>query len=277
MMLFGEKYPDPVRMVSMGEFSHELCGGTHLDRTDQVVALEIISEEGVAAGVRRIVALTGDKAQQHSRQTRDALADAAGRLDVGLLETPEAIRQLTKTVRDLKKQLSGGGKPAAVASSQVPPLASTGEPEPAAIKEALRESARLLNVAPFDVPERVAAVLAEVESLRAQLEQLSQAGDLTADGLLEHAEVIGQTRVIVSEVPGANPNLMRQLIDQLRQKADSTAILFGTGAGDKVVLVAGISHDLVARGFSAGALGQGSGGDRGRGRRRSARNGTGRR
>ena len=59
MMLFGEKYPDPVRMVSMGEFSKELCGGTHLDNTREVETFEILSEEGVSAGTRRIVALTG--------------------------------------------------------------------------------------------------------------------------------------------------------------------------------------------------------------------------
>ena len=55
MMLFGEKYPDPVRMVSMGEFSKELCGGTHLDNTAEVGALEILSEENVSASVRRIL------------------------------------------------------------------------------------------------------------------------------------------------------------------------------------------------------------------------------
>jgi alanyl-tRNA synthetase len=62
MMLFGEKYPDPVRMVSMGGFSKELCGGTHLTNTAQVEAFEVLTEEGVSAGTRRIVALTGGTA-----------------------------------------------------------------------------------------------------------------------------------------------------------------------------------------------------------------------
>ena len=59
MMLFGEKYPDPCRMVSMGDFSRELCGGTHLTNTSEVQAFEVVVEESVSTGTRRIEALTG--------------------------------------------------------------------------------------------------------------------------------------------------------------------------------------------------------------------------
>src|SRR5262249_47248431 len=65
MMLFGEKYPDPVRMVSMGKFSRELCGGTHLTNTSEVAAFEVLTEEGVSAGTRRITAVTGEGAQKY--------------------------------------------------------------------------------------------------------------------------------------------------------------------------------------------------------------------
>ena len=71
--------------------------------------------------------------------------------------------------------------------------------------------------------------------------------------MLEKAETIGETNMIVAETAGANPNLMRQLIDQIRKKGGSNAIFLATAAGDsKVVLVAGVSRDLVERGVSAG-------------------------
>src|SRR5262245_25388899 len=101
MMLFGEKYPDPARMVSMGGFSRELCGGTHLTNTSEVVALEILSEEGVAAGTRRITALTGKKAQEHGERTKVALDEMAQKLGVSLSDVPAAIKQLSQYVRDL--------------------------------------------------------------------------------------------------------------------------------------------------------------------------------
>jgi alanyl-tRNA synthetase len=252
MMLFGEKYPDPVRMVSMGEFSRELCGGTHLDNTGQVGPLEIIGEEAVSAGVRRITALTGERASEHAERTRATLAEAARMLDVGLLEVPRAAQQRMHSVRDLRKLLAGGGRLPEDAAKR-PAAADAAEPAYAEIKAALRDAARVLNVSPFDVPQRLASLQAEVADLQRQIAALAQSGDLTADGLLSKAETVGDTKVVVAETPGVNPNLMRQMIDQLRRKADSTAVLLAAATGeDRVTLVAGISRDLVQRGLSAG-------------------------
>ena len=92
MMLFGEKYPDPVRMVSMGSFSKELCGGTHLTNTREVEQFEILSEEGVSAGTRRITALTGKKAAEHVRQIEAAVGEAAKLLGVSALEIADVRR-----------------------------------------------------------------------------------------------------------------------------------------------------------------------------------------
>jgi alanyl-tRNA synthetase len=253
MMLFGEKYPDPVRMIAMGEFSRELCGGTHLTNTAEVGPLEVLSEEGVSAGTRRIVALTGEKARAHAAQTRAALAEAAHTLGVALLQTPAAVHTLAQTVRDLKKQLSSGTRSSPEETRARLPAAAPTEPSYAEIKTALRDATRTLNTAPFEVPARVTALQQEVAELQQQLARLTQSGAVSAESLFERAETVGATKLIVADVPGANPNLMRHLIDQLRKKATSTAVLFATSEGpSRVTLVAGVSRDLVARGISAG-------------------------
>ena len=104
MMLFGEKYPDVVRMVSMGDFSKELCGGTHLDNTGQTGLFKIVGEESVAAGTRRITAVTGDAARQRLREHEPVLAETAATLRVPVGEIPARVAALVKEVRELKKQ-----------------------------------------------------------------------------------------------------------------------------------------------------------------------------
>ncbi len=130
MMLFGEKYPDPVRMVSMGVAGHEfreLCGGTHLTNTGEVGAFEIVSEEGVSAGTRRIVALTGGRAKEQAAETSRALELAATALGCGADQVPAAVAALVAEQRALKKQLSSG-QPAATDQARPcrpPPESST--------------------------------------------------------------------------------------------------------------------------------------------------------
>ena len=107
MALFGEKYPDQVRVVRMGEFSIELCGGTHLSNTGQVGLCKVISEEPVAKGVRRIVALTGAKALQRVRETENLLNEL-----VAILKTPQPedlprrVQSLQDELREAKRELA---------------------------------------------------------------------------------------------------------------------------------------------------------------------------
>ena len=251
MMLFGEKYPDPVRMVSMGAFSRELCGGTHLDNTQEVGNMEIVSEEGVSAGTRRIVALTGTKARDHQQRTETVLAEVAKLTGTELLEVPLAAKQLSQRIRDLKKQIAGGGK--AVEKTESPTTAAKGPSTYAQQRAALQETARLFNVGLFDVPQRYAALQSEIKDLEQQLANSQAAGALSVDSLLKQASDAGGIPVVVAEAPGGNPNTMRQLIDQIRQKQESVAVLLAASQGEsKVTLVAGLTHDLVKRGLSAG-------------------------
>ncbi len=250
MMLFGEKYPDPVRMVSMGEFSKELCGGTHLTNTSQVEQFEVIVEESVSAGTRRVIAYTGQRAQAHRQQVQTLLAAAAKTLGCNPSEVVGHVAGLTSEIRNLKKQLAGSG---ATVEEKSPINSKVDANNYLTQRSMLRDAARLLNVATEEIPARLAALQDEKAKLAQQVSALAASGSISAESLLESASQIFGVAVVVAETPGATPNLMRQWIDQIRQKcSEPTAVLFANKAGDdKVLLVAGISRALQDRGLSA--------------------------
>lgn len=187
MMLFGEKYPDVVRVVSVGDFSKELCGGTHLDNSGRIGPFRILSEESVSAGTRRITALTGRKALEHVRRAERSLAEIAATLKIPAQDVPGRVAGLVKEVRQLKKQQESAPK-----------------------------------------------------------------GGLSADSLLAGAADVAGTKVVVAEVPTAGPQVLRQMIDQIRKKSAPAAVFLASPQDEgKVMLVAGLSRDLTERGLSA--------------------------
>jgi alanyl-tRNA synthetase len=132
MALFGEKYGDEVRVVSMGhepdghDTSVELCGGTHVRRTGDIALFKIVGEGAVAAGVRRIEALTGEAALEHVNQEERLLGEAAGALKVTAQELPERVtallaerRQLEREIADLRQKLATGGAGQATEVKQI--------------------------------------------------------------------------------------------------------------------------------------------------------------
>jgi alanyl-tRNA synthetase len=206
MMLFGEKYPDIVRVVSMGEYSKELCGGTHLVNTAQTGLMKIIGEESIAKGIRRITALTGLAAVQRV-QRDDAL-----------------LRRIGMSIR----------------------------------------------AAAEDLPDRVETLNKQVRELQKKASHAPKSDGVGVDQLVADAVEVQGVRIVAAEVPGGTPQSLRDLIDQLRRKAAPVAVLLGTKQDEgKVMLIAGLSRDLVDRGLDsvqwireAAALVGGKGGGR---------------
>jgi alanyl-tRNA synthetase len=105
MALFGEKYADQVRVLAIDDFSKELCGGTHVRRTGDIGLFKIISESSVAAGTRRIEAVTGEGVLKELRQARETLALVAESVHAKPEELLPAVEKLTESERKLRKEL----------------------------------------------------------------------------------------------------------------------------------------------------------------------------
>lgn len=105
MALFGEKYGDIVRVVSMGDYSVEFCGGTHLDNTGKIGAFKITAEYGVASGVRRVEAVTGSQVIQYLDAKAAIIEEAASVLKTNEKDLPKRAEQLLQDNRDLEKEL----------------------------------------------------------------------------------------------------------------------------------------------------------------------------
>ena len=108
MALFGEKYPDPVRVVATGDYSKELCGGTHCLRTGDIGSLRIVSEGSIASGIRRVEAVTGVEAVRRMQDDRDQLTSLSRALGVPPREIAARIEKLQGEIKQLRKRPAAG-------------------------------------------------------------------------------------------------------------------------------------------------------------------------
>ncbi len=192
--LFGEKYESDVRVLSIGDFSMELCGGTHVERAGDIGLFKILSESGVAAGVRRVEAITGKTAYEWVVHTDQVLRDIAAVLRGSREDVDEKVRELVERSRRLEK---------------------------------------------------------EVQQLKSKLAS-GQGGDLTSQ-----AKDVGGIKVLAAQIDGADAKSLRDAVDKLKSKLGSSVIVLATVQEGKVVLVAGVSADLLTRmkaGEIAGAV-----------------------
>src|SRR5882762_2306856 len=184
MSLFGEKYENDVRVLSIGDFSMELCGGTHVERTGDIGFFKIIRKSGVAAGVRRVEAITGKTAYEWVVHTDEVLRDIAALLRGSREDVDEKVRELVERSRRLEK---------------------------------------------------------EVQQLKSKLAS-GQGGDLTSQ-----AKDVGGIKVLAAQIDGADAKSLRDAVDQLKSKLGSSVIVLASVQDGKVVLVAGVSADLLTR------------------------------
>ncbi|EIU9282756.1 alanine--tRNA ligase [Escherichia coli] len=190
MALFGEKYDKRVRVLSMGDFSTELCGGTHASRTGDIGLFRIISESGTAAGVRRIEAVTGE----------------------GAITTVHAD------------------------------------------SDRLSEVAHLLKGDSNNLADKVRSVLERTRQLEKELQQLKeQAAAQESANLSSKAIDVNGVKLLVSELSGVEPKMLRTMVDDLKNQLGSTIIVLATVAEGKVSLIAGVSKDVTDR-VKAGEL-----------------------
>ncbi len=207
LMLFGEKYGDVVRVVRVGDYSVELCGGTHLENTGQIGIFRIVDESSISAGTRRLVAITGKRALEEFRRTTALLTRVAHLLRVGPEEVPMRVETLLKELRQLKKLAeSGGGSPAVTAEMLLNRAQTVGE----------------VKVVVAELPE------ANVPLMRQLIDQLRRKGAPCA-ALLAAREVESGK---VSLVAGLSRDLVERGLDA-RQWVRELACLVGGGGGGR--------------------------------------------
>ncbi len=226
MMLFGEKYGDEVRVLDIGT-SRELCGGTHVQRTGDIGLFTIVAEGGVAAGVRRVEALTGDNSLAYVQGMESALGGVAGTLRVLKPEVPARVNALLDQVRGLEKELDAlKGKLASTQGDEL--LARAVEVGgmkvlaamlPGADAKALRDTMDKLK----DKLKSAAIVLATVDGGKVQL-----AAGVTADriGSIKAGELVnfvaqqvggkGGGKADLAMAGGTEPSKLSAALDSVR-------------------------------------------------------------
>lgn len=280
--LFGEKYGDVVRVVTMGS-SVELCGGTHARSTGEIEMILLTREESVSSGVRRLEAEVGIAAQNTARMLAHRLAEAAQILrgnpgqDVDGqkidLDHPvlSAIQKSMRLLNDRVTQLGSSAPIRAHGCPEVPRLSnSITFDEARSVRDAWQALTRLTNAKPAEV-DRVLASLeqptswtdvlrsyAEVVAQNQELERLleiqrSRAAADQSDLLLAQTEKIGGIAVLAARAEGVDSKSIRSLADSIRAKMGSGVIALGCGAADKASLLIMVTPDLTDR-FKAGEL-----------------------
>jgi alanyl-tRNA synthetase len=183
MMLFGEKYGETVRVLEIGS-SKELCGGTHVQRTGDIGVFKILAESGVAAGIRRVEAIAGDRALAYLQKLDTQVNQLAASLKASPADLQQRITQLQDHARSLEKEL-----------------------------------------------ERLGSKLAASQG----------------DDLMSQAIEIKGIKVLSAQLEGADAKVLRETLDQLKNKLKSATIVLASVQDGKVQLAAGVTADVISK------------------------------
>lgn len=209
MALFGEKYGNTVRMVSIGDVSRELCGGTHVRHSAELGLFKIVSENGIAAGVRRIEAVTGGGALTWIAAQSDALARVAGLLQAPPLEAPDHLGRLIGEMKSLEKEVTR--LKSRLALSQAESLVANAEDVDglkvvvSKVEGMDTQSLRSLGDKLLDQLGEATVVLGSVQGNRVQMIAMATPG--AAEAGVKANEVLGRAAGIVSGGGGGNARM----------------------------------------------------------------------
>jgi alanyl-tRNA synthetase len=211
MALFGEKYGDKVRVVRIGDFSTELCGGTHTAATGEIGLIKILKEGSVSSGVRRVEAVTGEGSLQHFRRDH---------------ELENVVSAFVSPTPSHKTRKDG-----AASSDSVPDNETSFSPADALKAELEKKDA-------------------EIKRLGRELDQVrmkSASASIGAAAIAEKVKEVKGVKVLAHRVDNLERAQMRTLVDQLRDKIGSGVVVLGSASNGNVSLIVGVTKDLTAR------------------------------
>jgi alanyl-tRNA synthetase len=209
MALFGEKYGDKVRVIKIGDFSTELCGGTHTAQTGEIGLIKILKEGSVSSGVRRVEAVTGEESLQHFRE--DHILEQ---------ETRRLVAAKSKNTQRL-------------------------ESEDGSVKHFVVEGQRKLHLALLAEFE---AKDSEIKKLQRELDQIRmKSASASSSNIGDKIKDVRGIKVLVHRVDNLERAQMRTLVDQLRDKIGSGVVVLGSATNGNVSLIVGVTKDLTSR------------------------------
>ncbi len=209
MALFGEKYGDKVRVVRIGDFSTELCGGTHTAATGEIGLIKILKEGSVSSGVRRVEAITGEGSLQHFRRDH---------------QLENVVSAFVSPTLAQKRRTDG-----APTSESVPDSEAAFSPAEALKAELEKKDA-------------------EIKRLTRELDQvrMKSASSSTAN-IGDQVKVVKGVKVLAHRVDNLERAQLRTLVDQLRDKIGSGVVILGSASNGNVALIVGVTKDLTSR------------------------------